>query len=75
MKSIFDTLFRGSILMAPKYAVLIILFGYFAAIGEQNGLTKPVYTGIALVGVALGIAAVVYSAKQEAKEAEASNQK
>ena len=75
MKYILNALFRGTVFMAPKCAVIIILFGAAAAYGEHFGLTKPVYTSIAVVGIILGIVSVLYEAREERKEAEARNQK
>lgn len=73
MKKILDTLFRGSVLMAPKWALLIILFGCLAAVGEQSGLDTVVYTSIGALGLLLGIAAIAYSVVEERKEEELRN--
>ncbi|WP_216689030.1 hypothetical protein [Hymenobacter siberiensis] len=67
MKRFFDALFLGTIAMAPKAAVIIILFGCLAAIGEQNGLSKAAYTSVGAFGLVLGIVAVIYNVQAEKK--------
>ena len=67
MKQLFDALFLGTIAMAPKAAIIIILFGCLAAVGEQNGLSKAAYTSVGAFGLVLGIVAVVYNVRAERK--------
>ena len=68
MKSFFDALFVGSIFMAPKPALIVILFGCLAAVGESVlHLTKVQYTSIGAFGLVLGIVAVIYNVAAEKK--------
>ena len=61
MQKVLDALFLGTIGMAHKAALWIILGGCLAALGEQNGMSKTAYTSIGAAGLVVGIVAALYS--------------